>query len=133
MRELDGAGVERAAEHARQSDIGLTQGGRRHASGGNGDRARGRALCHAGLVGQLLLLRVLDGAELILTDLLRLEDLGSLDDVLQRLGDFLWLTLILGAVEIEQLAIPLGVRGQRPFRRAAGGDLLSRAWVVSPA
>ena len=73
MRELDGAGVERAADHARNGDLRLAESGRRHAAGGDGDGARGRALGHAGLVGHLLLLSVLDGAELILADTLGLD------------------------------------------------------------
>jgi hypothetical protein len=35
-------------------------------------------------VRHLRLLRILDGAELILADLLGLENLGGVDDVLQR-------------------------------------------------
>ncbi len=84
VRELDGAGIERAADHARDGDLGLAECCRRNAAGGDGDRARGRAFGHAGLVAHLRLLRVLDGAELILAHRLRFERLGGRDHVFER-------------------------------------------------
>src|SRR5262245_41286796 len=131
--EYDGAGIERAADHARKRDIGLTESRGRDAAGGNRDRARGRALGHSRFVAELLPLRVVDGAELVFADLLRFEILGGLDYVLERFGDLLGLASGLGAVEREQLAVALGVGGKRPLRRAAGRDLAYRARVVAPA
>ena len=131
--ELDGAGIERAADHARKRDIGLAERRGGNAAGGNRDRARSRALGHSGLIGQLLSLRTFDGAELIFPDLLRFKDFGRRDHILQGLGDFLWLTPIFGAVEREQLAVALRIGGERPFRCAAGGNLIDGAWVVAPA
>src|SRR5262245_55063660 len=131
--ELDGAGIKRAADHARKRDIGLTESRGRDAAGGNRDRARGRALGHSRLVAELLPLRVFDGAELVFADLLRLEILGGLDHILERFGDLLRLASRLGAVERKQLAVALGVGGKRPLRRAAGRDLAHRARVVAPA
>src|SRR5262249_27261459 len=93
----------------------------------------GRTFGHTGFVRHLLLLRVLDCAELILADGLRLEGFGGRYHIFQRLRDRLGLTLSLGAVEIEQIAVSLGVGRERPFGGAARRDLVARRGMAAPA
>jgi len=87
MREFHRAGIERAADHARNRNLWLTERSRRDAPCGDGDRARGGTLGHASFIRHLLLLRILNGAELVLADGFLLEGFRGYDHVFQRLRD----------------------------------------------